>query len=80
LEELVKAVTRLLLPEVTFPLRMQLRILILSALLTAADVATLIQELPVNVAVVVLFTVRFLFVLPELGLSPLMVTLSAPFN
>ena len=64
----------------TLPSRIRFFIVLLSALVTAAEVAMRMAEFAITVAVVVLLTVRFLLVPAELGLSPLMVTLSAPFN
>ena len=70
----------LALPLVTLPLRLQFLMALLSALVTAADVAIRIAEFAMTVAVVVLLTVRLRFVPPVFGLSPLMVTLSAPLS
>jgi hypothetical protein len=64
----------LILPPVTLPFKLQFLIVLLSALVTASDVAILMTELAITVVVVVLFTVRFRFIPDVLGLSPSMVT------
>ena len=80
LEELVAEVIPDEFPDVTFPLRIQFKILILSALTAAAEVAILIPEFPITAAAAVLLMVRFLFCPPVFGSSPFIVILSAAFN
>ena len=79
-EELLDEVIALAFPEVTLPSKIQFLIVSLSALVTAAEVAMRKAEFAITVLVVVLLIVRFRFVPEVFGLSPSMVTLSAPLS
>ncbi len=68
------------LPEVTLPRIIQFCMDIPVAVVTAVEVATRITEQYVTVFVALLLRVRFLLVPDVFGLSPFMVTLSAPFS
>ena len=81
MEEDVVAVIPLAFPEVTFPFKLQFLIVLFSALATIDPlVAIRIQEFPITVAIAVLLMVKFRLVPAVFGLSPFIVTLSAPFN
>ena len=73
-------VIELILPFNTLPFRMQFLMVLLSALVTAVEVAIRITEFAIAVVVFVLLTVRSRLVPGVFGLSPSIVTLSAPFN
>ena len=82
-EEPVVEVIVEILPPVTLPLSTKLRMVMLSALITVdatVPTAMRITALAIWVATLVLLMVRLRLIPTEFGLSPSIVTLSAPFN